>query len=127
MHRETFDRQHFAMMTGDDADLQAEIVAIFRVQAQLWGRLLIPDAPTSVWADAAHTVKGSAKGLGLWRLAGACEDAERLGRAGAVEGAPVKAVLSRVRHALDEALQALANNAVDVVAGNVVAAEAWAG
>ncbi len=116
MPRETFDRAHFAMMTGDDTALQAEIVAIFRVQAALWGRLLIPDAPTSVWADAAHTVKGSAKGLGLWRLADVCEDAERLGRAGAVEGAPVKAVLSRVRHALDEALQALERSAVEAAA-----------
>ena len=116
MHCETFDRQHFAMMTGDDAALQAEIVAIFRVQAALWGRLLIPDAPTCIWTDAAHTVKGSAKGLGLWRLAEACEDAESLGRAGAVEGAPVKAVLSRVRHALDEALQALESDVAEVVA-----------
>lgn len=116
MPPETFDRAHFAMMTGDDAALQVEILAIFRVQAALWGRLLIPDAPTSVWADAAHTVKGSAKGLGLWRLAEVCEDAESLGRAGAVEGAPVKAVLSRVRHALDEALQALERSAVEVIA-----------
>lgn len=116
MHRDTFDRAHFAMMTGDDAGLQAEILAIFRVQAQLWDRLLIPDAPTSVWADAAHTVKGSAKGLGLWRLAAVCEEAETLGRAGAVEGAQVKAALSRVRQALEEALVVLDCAVAEVVA-----------
>jgi HPt (histidine-containing phosphotransfer) domain-containing protein len=104
---ETFDRAHFAMMTGDDPALQAEIVAMFRVQAQIWVRLLTPDAPTGTWADAAHTAKGSAKGLGLWRLADACAEAETLGRAGAVEGALVAAALQRVRTALDEALNAL--------------------
>lgn len=104
---ETFDRAHFAMMTGEDAALQAEIIAMFRVQALLWSRLLIPDAPTVTWADAAHTAKGSAKGLGLWRLAEACEEAERLGRAGAVEGDMVAAALARVRDALAEALGAL--------------------
>lgn len=105
---ETFDRAHFAMMTGGDSALQAEILAIFRVQAQLWTRLLIPDAPTVTWADAAHTAKGSARGLGLWRLAEACEQAEQLGRAGAVEGEMVRAALGRVRAALDEALEAIA-------------------
>ena len=116
MGRAIFDRDHFAMMTAADAELQAEIVAIFRVQAQLWERLLIPDAPTSVWADAAHTVKGTAKGLGLWRLAEACEQAETLGRAGAVEGAMVKAALMRVRQALGEALSALETRAAEVAA-----------
>lgn len=107
----TFDRDHFAMMTGGDDALQAEIVAMFRVQAQLWSRLLIPDAPTATWADAAHTAKGSAKGLGLWRLAAACDEAESLGRAGAMEGAMVAAALARVREALAEALGALETRA----------------
>lgn len=104
MSPDIFDRQHFAHMTGGDDALQAEIVQIFRVQAELWGRLLIPDAPTPIWRDAAHTVKGSARGLGLWALAEACEHAEGLGKAGAVEGAMVSAALARVRGRLDEAL-----------------------
>ena len=116
MGRAIFDRDHFAMMTAGDAELQVEIVVIFKLQAQLWSRLLIPDAPTSVWADAAHTVKGSAKGLGLWRLADACEQAETLGRAGAVEGAMVKAALTRVRQALDEALDAIETSVSKVAA-----------
>lgn len=99
-----FDRAHFSHMTGGDAALQAEIVQIFRAQAELWGRLLIPDAPTPIWRDAAHTVKGSARGLGLWALADACEHAEGLGTAGAVEGAMVSTALARVRARLDEAL-----------------------
>lgn len=102
-----FDRAHFSMMTGDDLELQGEILQIFRVQADLWARLLIPDAPTPIWRDAAHTVKGSAKGLGLWALAEACDYAEDLGRAGAVEGSMVQSALRRVRDRLDEALAAI--------------------
>lgn len=102
-----FDRDHFSMMTGGDLELQGEILQIFRVQAELWGRLLIPDAPTPIWRDAAHTVKGSAKGLGLWELSDACAHAEDLGKAGAVEGALVQAALGRVRGRLDEALEAI--------------------
>lgn len=106
MQSETFDQAHFAHMTGHDRALQEEIVEIFRSQAALWSRLLIPDAPTGIWADAAHTVKGSARGLGLWRLAEACEHAETLGRAGAVEGALVKSALTRVQEELVAALGA---------------------
>lgn len=102
-----FDRPHFAHMTGGDAALEVEIVQIFRTQTQLWSRLLIPDAPTPIWRDAAHTVKGSARGLGLWALAEACERAEELGKAGAVEGALVYHALKAVRASLDEALDAL--------------------
>lgn len=102
-----FDRPHFAHMTGGDVSLEAEIVHIFRVQTELWSRLLIPDAPTPIWRDAAHTVKGSARGLGLWALAEACERAEELGKGGAVEGALVSEALAGVRAALAEALDAL--------------------
>jgi len=105
--RHVFDRPHFVHMTGGDAALEVEIVGIFRTQTQLWSRLLIPDAPTPIWRDAAHTVKGSARGLGLWALAEACERAEELGKAGAVEGALVSQALKAVRASLDEALDAL--------------------
>lgn len=102
-----FDRAHFAHMTGGDAGLEVEIVQIFRTQTELWSRLLIADAPTPIWRDAAHTVKGSARGLGLWVLAEACERAEELGKAGAVEGALVSQALTTVRASLEEALEAL--------------------
>lgn len=111
MGAETFDRQHFAHMTGGDAELQAEILQIFRVQAELWARLLIPDAPTPIWRDAAHTVKGSARGLGLWTLAEACERAEELGKGGVIEGAMVSMALAQVRGRLNEALDEIATAA----------------
>lgn len=101
------DLDHFRHMTGNDRDLQQEIVALFRAQAELWQRLLIPDAPVQTWEDAAHTLKGAARGLGLWQVADACEEAEELARAGAVEGAAINRALAHVRAELAEALSAL--------------------
>lgn len=96
-----FDRAHFDHMTGGDAALQAEIIVLFRAQTQAWAQLLAADAN---WRDAAHTMKGSARGIGLWSLAAACEAAEQ---AGEDEGAGLAHALDKVRAALDEALAAL--------------------
>ena len=111
-----FDRDHFAMMTADDSALQIELIGLFRAQAVLWRRLLIPDAPTHTWRDAAHSVKGTARGLGLWALAEACENAEALAHAGAIEGKWVSEQLMRVRARLEEALGALADAESDLQA-----------
>jgi HPt (histidine-containing phosphotransfer) domain-containing protein len=105
--RAIIDVDHFRHMTGNDQALQAEIIQLFRAQAELWARLLIPDAPVQTWEDACHTLKGAAKGLGLWALAEACEGAEELARAGAVHGPQVVRALALVRAELAEALEAL--------------------
>lgn len=93
------DRAHFDAMTGGDGELQSEIIGLFRGQVNAWTQLLTPGAN---WRDAAHTVKGSARGIGLWPLAQACEAAEAAGDAG-----EVVAALQRVRLCLDEALAVL--------------------
>ena len=105
--RPGFDVEHFRSMTGDDQTLQAELVHMFSAQAVLWRRLLVADAPVHTWRDAAHTLKGSARGLGLWRLAEACAEAEALARSGAKDGPKVAQALTRLRATLDEAVQAL--------------------
>lgn len=97
-----FDRTHFAHMTGDDHPLQLEILALFRGQVAAWEALLRPDAPGASWRDAAHTLKGSARGIGLWALAEACETAE------AASEADVPAALTALNAALVDALKALA-------------------
>lgn len=105
--RLAFDVEHFRSMTGEDAALQAELVEMFAAQAALWRRLLVVDAPVPTWRDAAHTLKGSARGLGLWRLAEACAEAETMARTGEKDGPKIAQALARVRGALEDALQAL--------------------
>ncbi len=88
------DSAHFHHMTAGDAALQREVAGLFRDQVAGWDAAL---ASGGDWRAAAHTLKGSARGIGLTKLAATCEAAE-------VEG---EARLPAVRAALAEALAAL--------------------
>ena len=102
------DLDHLSKMTMGDEGLAAEIIAIFQEQAAIWGRLLSAKEPAGTWADAAHTLKGSALGIGAIRLARYCERAETLGRSGTATPAQAAVALDDVRAALGEALEAAA-------------------
>lgn len=80
---------------GDEAMIE-EVLALFREQASLWSPMLDPGAEG--WRDAAHTVKGAARGVGAFALGDACERAEAVGPAG----------LAAVHDALDAALMDIA-------------------
>ena len=98
------DRAHFDHMTGADRALQIEVLGLFQQQVANWrARLLGGDD----WREAAHTLKGSARGIGLNALAQACEAAEiapDLGR---------PAALANVHAALQAALNELERFAAD--------------
>ncbi len=98
------DRAHFEHMTGGDRGLQTEVIGLFRAQADGWRARLSEGAD---WRSAAHTLKGSARGIGLARLAAACEAAET-----APDG-ETPAALASVRTELDHALAALDQFAAD--------------
>jgi len=81
MRATLIDLDHLATMTGRDPDLAAEVLGLFREQVQIWRRLIRIDQDRAVWADAAHSLKGSALGIGAAELARYCATAETLGRA----------------------------------------------
>jgi len=91
-------RDHFDHMTGADRALQIEVLGLFRMQVEAWVAILGQGA---CWRDAVHTMKGSARGIGLEKLAAACEAAER-----APETETARALFD-VRASLDEALIAV--------------------
>ena len=91
-----FDSDHFDAMTAGDRALQLEVIALFRDQADAWRAAC---GRADGWREAVHTMKGSARGIGLFALAAACETAEQ---AHAEAGA-----LDRVGDALVEALAGL--------------------
>lgn len=93
-----FDQAHFDHMTGGDRALQREVLDLFRAQIAGWSAAMTAGLG---WRDAVHTLKGSARGIGLSALAAACEAAEQAPEADAA------ATLSGVRAALAEALRAL--------------------
>jgi HPt (histidine-containing phosphotransfer) domain-containing protein len=74
------DRPHLDRMTGGDSSLAIEVLGLFREQAEIWLRLLEPTTDTTDWAVAAHTVKGSARGIGAWGLGELCGQAEEVSR-----------------------------------------------
>lgn len=92
---QVLDLAHFQHMTGGDVALQREVLELFRAQVETWRAGLAGGD----WRTAAHTLKGSARGIGLDRLAAACEAAEAAGDA--------ETALALVREALAEALAAL--------------------
>ena len=69
------DREHLSRMTLGERELEREVLALFDRQADL---LLarMRKGEQSVAAAAAHTLKGSARGIGAWRVANAAETLE---------------------------------------------------
>lgn len=98
------DRAHFDHMTGADRALQLEVLGLFRGQVEGWRGAFASDAG---WREAVHTMKGSARGIGLNVLAEACEAAESAGEA------DHEAALARVSAALAQALAEMEQFAAD--------------
>jgi HPt (histidine-containing phosphotransfer) domain-containing protein len=70
------DEDHLGRMTLGDRSLEREVLEIFvRQTAIMLGR--ISDAEPSLAAAAAHTLKGSACGIGAWRVAYAADRLEQ--------------------------------------------------
>ena len=95
------DFEHLERYAGGDAALVEEVLGIFREQAEIWLRLLDPAAPGEAWRDAAHSLKGSALGVGAFALAERCAAAEQVDKGGEGERA---VLLNHIRTALDAAL-----------------------
>ncbi|MDO8288956.1 MAG: Hpt domain-containing protein [Parvibaculum sp.] len=84
------DLVHLAKYTFGDRALEAELLGLFRSQAGIYVTRLDTAASAKEWRDAAHSLKGSSRGLGAWALGDLAEDIEHLdfddeaGRADAV-------------------------------------------
>jgi hypothetical protein len=99
------DLVHLARMTLGDKNLEAEVLALFERQS---GILLarMRQVPSPAAGAFAITLKGSAGGIGAWRVAEAAEAVER-----AVTGrdpADLVDALERLARAIDETRAAIA-------------------
>jgi HPt (histidine-containing phosphotransfer) domain-containing protein len=105
------DRKHLARYTMGDAGLEREILALFVGQAPMTiDRLRLADSDKA-WREAAHTLKGSARAVGAWRLATAAEVAEQL--LGRQSGTAGRAAISDVEKAFDEVAAFIAGLALN--------------
>lgn len=74
------DLVHLARMTLGERSLEREVLALFDKQATILLTRMRSAAPAGV-ATLAHTLKGSARGIGAWRVARAAEALEAAGSA----------------------------------------------
>ena len=74
--RAVIDDDHLRQMTLGDRDLERDVLEIFVRQAALMLRR-ISGAKPALAAAAAHTLKGSARGIGAWRVAQAADRLEQ--------------------------------------------------
>lgn len=101
------DLEHLDAYTAGDEALMDEVFSLFREQVEIWIKLLTPDAPGGSFRDAAHTLKGSARGIGAWKLAEVCAEAEKLS---GLDASPAKraVVVEAIRSELDQVMQDIA-------------------
>jgi len=74
--QEILDRSHLARYTLGDPTLEQEVLGLFIGQMPEVLTMLRGSGDPNAWTRAAHTIKGSAKAVGAWRLAAAAERAE---------------------------------------------------
>lgn len=73
------DLVHLARHTLGDAHLEREVLQLFVTQSRIYINRLKEAGNAEQWKRAAHTIKGSARGIGAWAVAECAETAERLG------------------------------------------------
>jgi HPt (histidine-containing phosphotransfer) domain-containing protein len=72
------DRTYLARFTLGNAALEREVLQLFADQVPLYLQALRDARTRKAWREAAHTIKGSASAVGVWRLARFAEMAERV-------------------------------------------------
>lgn len=97
------DRAHLERMTHGERDLEREVLALFATHATLLlGRMrgALPAAAGAL----AHSLNGSARGIGAWQVA----DAAAVVEAAALAGCDTAAPIERLAHAVQAAQAAIA-------------------
>jgi HPt (histidine-containing phosphotransfer) domain-containing protein len=97
------DLVHLSKYTLGDRGLEAELLGLFRAQAGIYVARLETAATDKEWRDAAHSLKGSARGLGAWTLGDVAEEAERLDDASSRSSmiARIRETIAVVNHFID--------------------------
>jgi len=75
------DLVHLARYTMGNRLLEREVLELFLTQSKLYLTRLSEAGDAKAWRDAAHTIKGSARGIGAWQVACCAEEAESLNEA----------------------------------------------
>jgi HPt (histidine-containing phosphotransfer) domain-containing protein len=99
---QVLDLVHLSRQTLGDVTLETELLALFQSQARQFAkRLAGPSHPgDEKWrAELAHTLKGSARAVGAFRVAQAAENYEYAVKSGSTQ---IAGVLGRLSDAIEE-------------------------
>jgi HPt (histidine-containing phosphotransfer) domain-containing protein len=83
------DLTYLRRFTLDNTALEREVLELFADQAPLYLAALRGARHAKAWSEAAHTLKGSARAVGAWRVAAAAEALEAAGYGSAGEDGPL--------------------------------------
>ena len=72
------DLMYLRRFTMGNIGLEREVLGLFIEHAPKYLEALRAAETDKGWHDAAHTLKGAARGVGAWRVARTAEDAERI-------------------------------------------------
>lgn len=104
---EILDLNHLRRQTAGDGELEQELLSLFEAQCARLRPLIGNPGPHLQRADAAHTLKGSARAIGAWRLGSVADQLETAFRGrGAELEAP--ALVQQLDEAIEATNQALA-------------------
>ncbi|GGK43043.1 Hpt domain-containing protein [Salinarimonas ramus] len=105
------DRAHLDAQTFGDADLAREVLGLFEGQLERLPPIIAGEGEAKARIDAAHTLKGSARGVGAARIAACAEACEHALRAGAPIAAEVAALDEAAAQTRAEIARTVAENA----------------
>ena len=106
------DLKHLHRYTLGNADVDREVLDLFRGQAPINLEQLRRAGDRKAWHEAAHALKGSARAIGAWRMGEIAERAERLATAPhGAECAPLVAELAHAFAAVEHYIGELAHAA----------------
>ncbi len=75
------DLVHLSRLTLGNRDLEQEVLQLFIRQSSIYLKRLSEASDQKSWCDAAHTIKGSAVGIGAWKVAEIAEAIEQVQKA----------------------------------------------
>ncbi len=100
-HVSPIDLKHLRRYTMGDTSLEREVMQLFLAQIPKTIAALSNAVNDHEWRIAAHTIKGSARAIGAWRIARLAEQAERL--AGVKNRSAHADVICRIEDSVREA------------------------
>lgn len=95
------DLVHLAKYTMGNRELEREVLTLFTKQSLIYLDRLRNAADKQTWCEAAHTLKGSARGIGAWQVADVVASLEHLSgkRSGGEKAVLVEALCDSVDEA----------------------------